>query len=713
MSTDGAPLDAEKAAPMPLEKWLWRSYLRAAIIPLLVIEITFLGIYWFSNTIVHRENVATVGEVSRDYIADVAQREALSIGNDLGAVSRTTGIFARQTLRALDGQYDPPAAEKARYRRGAQGGFHTVADNGTTASFYSNVTPIGPEQLRKVWKLAALDPLMMDIQHSNPAIASIYFNTFDSYNRIYPYFDVRSQYPANMDIPSYNFYYEADARHNPARKVVWTDAYIDPAGHGWMVSSIAPVWRQGRLEGVVGIDLTLTTIIDRLVSLDLPWDGYAVLLDREGRILALPPKGELDFRLKELTDHHYRDAITSDTFKPDSFRIGARADTRPLAEAIARLGSGEVTLQFDGPHLASFARIPGPNWTLVVIAPSSGIFQQADSLRDRLQVVGLFMLGGLLAFYTVFFVFLLGRARGMSAEVAAPLGRIAALIEAIGKGDYRQAFAGSRVHELDQLGERLVATGNQLGDAHARIVEQEQLVSQALQRQRQVNEEQVRFVQVMSHELRTPLAIVDSGAQIIDRKAESLSPDDLRERSGRMRAAVRRISGMLQKLLESFEALSPAAPAEPASRAAIGAVVSDVAAEMVPAERLALHLDEGAPVLVERASFAIVLRTVIDNALRYGLDEGQVEVSLATDADGARVSIANQGEAIAPADMARLGERFFRGANATETEGAGIGLFVARSLVEKMGGALQVRATSGGTEMEITLPPAVAERAEP
>jgi len=41
---------------------------------------------------------------------------------------------------------------------------------------------------------------------------------------------VISQYPVRMNIPAYNFYYEADATHNPERSVRWTDVYLDPAG---------------------------------------------------------------------------------------------------------------------------------------------------------------------------------------------------------------------------------------------------------------------------------------------------------------------------------------------------------------------------------------------------------------------------------------------------------------------------------------------------
>ena len=299
---------------MPLRRWLWLSYLRAAIIPLLFIEITFLGIYWISNTIVYRENIATVSSVSNDFLQDVAKREAMSISQSLQGISNTTALFAAQTRTALQGEYTPSPQEKERYAYHPGGSFYTRYDNGTTASYYSGIVKVGPEQVRKVWRLSVLDPLMMDIKNSTPAISSLYFNSFDSYNRIYPYFDVQKQYPPKMDIPSYNFYYEADERHNPTRRPVWTDAYIDPAGHGWMVSSIAPVWSGPKLEGVVGIDITLETIINRLMTMDLPWGAYAMLVDRQGRIIALPPQGEKDFALRELTKHQYKTSINADTF---------------------------------------------------------------------------------------------------------------------------------------------------------------------------------------------------------------------------------------------------------------------------------------------------------------------------------------------------------------------------------------------------------------
>ncbi|MBB3862736.1 signal transduction histidine kinase [Novosphingobium hassiacum] len=692
---------------LPLRKWLWRSYLRSAIIPLLVIEIGFLAVYWGSNIIIYRQNIAELNAVSRDFLTDVARREAETIDTSLSDVSRRTNTFARQTLRAIQGNYNPSAAEKARYGFSPAGVFRTRYDNGTTASFYSNRVPMGPDQIAKVWKLAALDPIMIDFKQSDPAIASIYFNTFDSYNRIYPYIDAAGQYAPNMNIPTYNFYYEADEAHNPARRPVWTDAYIDPAGHGWMVSSIAPVWNGQKLEGVVGIDMTLDTIVNRLNGLRLPWGAYAVLIDRKGGIIAMPSTGERDFGLKELTAHHYAQAILSDTFKPDQFNITKRGDMNALARAMANMPDGFVKLDFaNGRHLASFARITGADWRLVVIAPMARIHAKADLLRAKFEMVGVVMLAALFLFYLLFFLFLYRRAHLMSARVAAPLGDFTGLIERIGEGGYRQGFAGSSIAELDDLGHRIVGTGNRLGEAHDRIRAQERALSLALMRQRAANEEQIRFVRIMSHELRTPLSVIDSGAQIIDRKAEALTAAELRKRAGRLRSSVQTISTLLGKLVDSTAIEFSHCDRDRDQTGAIdsSALIRDIARSIIPSSRLTLDLPDQGPPVADGPALPVVLGAVLDNCMRYTVAETPILITLQPDGDLVHITVADNGPGISDEDIAYVGQRFYRGRSSTGVEGAGMGLYIARKLIVSLGGELAIASYETGTIVRLTVP---------
>ncbi len=168
-------------------------------------------------------------------------------------------------------------------------------------------TAKGPAEFDRLERLATLDPLLRDVTLANPLIVQAYLNTHDSLNRIWPWIDAASVYDPGMNIPEFNFYYEADARHNPARAVVWTDAYVDPAGKGWLVSAIAPAYRGDLLEAVVGADVTIDRIVDDVLSQHVPWQGFLLLIGKSGTLLALPPQGEELFKLRELTRTRLRE----------------------------------------------------------------------------------------------------------------------------------------------------------------------------------------------------------------------------------------------------------------------------------------------------------------------------------------------------------------------------------------------------------------------
>lgn len=546
---------ATRKPPIPLNRLLWGSYLRMSLIPLLIIELGFLATYWISETLVYQRNMETVSTVSRNYFLDIAHREAATISASLEAVASQTRVFARQTRHALESGYAPPAAERARYIFPRSGGMRTAYDNGTTASFYAGGTNVGPREMDKVWRLSALDPFMMAVKDSNTSIASIYVNTHDSYNRIYPYVDAALQFSHEMVIPSYNFYYEADAENNPERRDVWTEAYVDPAGNGWMVSSIAPVWRGDKLEGVVGIDVTLKTIIDNLLTLELPWNGYAVLVDQSGTIIALPPAGEQDFGISELTDYDYSSVIMSDTAKPERFNLNLRDDTRQLASAMKLQPEGEVELDLGGMRLASFSTVPQTDWRLVIIAPTSMIYADARALHDRLRIVGYIMLAVLVIFYIAFFAFLTLRARRTSRLIAEPIEQVTTLIDRMYDRSLTPSFEGSEVLELDRLGHHLLTTRQLLCDAEDEARRQGRVALDALEHVRKVNAEMISFTRLMSHEIRTPLSIIDSNAQIIQRKADTLNPHDLKIRADRLRTTVATIADLLSKMLMRFDAI--------------------------------------------------------------------------------------------------------------------------------------------------------------
>lgn len=701
-----------KPAPrsIPLAHWIVRSYLRTAILPLFLIEVTFLAIYWLSSNFIYDRNATAIAHISKDYMADLARREGDIITQSLGRVEDLTSLMARQTRLALATPYRPSATERARYGFAKGGAFVTLHGTDQSASFYSGLHPIGPAERDKVWRMAQIDPLMRDIKAANPMIAQLYFNSHDSYNRIYPYFDTWRQYPARMDIPAYNFYYEADARHNPARRTVWTDAYVDPAGGGWMVSSIAPVYADRRLEGVVGIDITIKTLIRHVLDMDIPWNGYALLIGRDGTILAIPPAGERDFSVKELKNHQYTEAVKADIFKPESYNIKHRTDLAPLARTLwsPRDDSAEIKLA-GRDMIVTHSHIHGPNWTLVILAPVSEILADATALRNRLHRIGMIMALALLGFYILFLVFLMFRTRALSRRLADPLHEIGAVIAEIGAGRYEQVAPVCGVTEIDSVSHSLVDMGSSLSRAYATILEQERRLSAALERTRRITAEQHRFIEVISHELRTPLTMIDSTGQILQRRADRLTPDTLRERGHILRRAVQRCNEALTSALQLLKLGTSGTPAAPSiAKVDVADIVNPVAEALRRTHpKIQLNISSLPPLSLEvdPEMIRVALAAIADNAAKYCGAQGVVDISVRQDDDGYAILVHDNGPGISEEDLPLIRDRFYRGSNNTGISGAGVGLFLADQLIRANGGQLDIdRAEEGGTLVTLHLP---------
>ena len=106
------------------------------------------------------------------------------------------------------------------------------------------------------------------------------------------------------------------------------------------------------------------------------------------------------------------------------------------------------------------------------------------------------------------------------------------------------------------------------------------------------------------------------------------------------------------------------------------------------------------PVLVDPSRVQRVLDNLIGNALRHTPEGGTVEIRARAEGDGVRVTVRDSGEGIPAADLPRVFEPTF----STTSSGAGLGLAIARRLVESWGGAISLDSEPGkGTRVTLTL----------
>lgn len=214
-----------------------------------------------------------------------------------------------------------------------------------------------------------LDRIFKHIKETYPEVVQVYYNDENSINRIYPFFDVLAQYEPNLNIPEFNFYYFADAAHNPGKGPVWVkEPYVDPAGRGWMVSLIAPVYFHGRLVGVPGMDITIQTVTDGFLARKK--DNYVMLIDSSGVIVAAQEKIINLFSFPPLKDHKYIETIKSNTFRRETYNILLSKDQalRNLASEIILNRQSRTTITFNNTDYVVISEyIPELHWFLLEV----------------------------------------------------------------------------------------------------------------------------------------------------------------------------------------------------------------------------------------------------------------------------------------------------------------------------------------------------------
>ncbi|WP_025128598.1 sensor histidine kinase [Pseudomonas sp. PH1b] len=457
-----------------LRQWIWRSFLSSALIPLLLVETLLIASYLVTNQVTRETQVDYLKRSAIDSLSASVEQNALIIESKLGSLADLAGLLGAMARQALAA---PVSARDETLSVTPEGARYSSTDQGGAASFYSAATPLDGQDLDKVQRLASIDTLLKQIKQIDPMIASLYFNSWDSYNRIYPWFRTDKQYPVDMRIPEYNFFYLADASHNPQRKTRWTEVYLDPAGHGWMMSVVSPVYRDDFLEGVVGLDITVDGILREITRLRVPWSGYLLLVSDDMSIMAMPSQAEDDFAIRELKAFDVNASAHVEVFKPRVFNLGQRDDTIVMANKLQMGDSGvsEVVLQ-GRPHLFAWKEIKSTGWKLLAVADKQDVMAETDKLAIYFRNIGYLMIVGLMLFYSVFFSALWHRSRKLSEQLRQPISGIVQMLCEIGRGCWQPVRVDSGILELNEMAGSVLTMGSQLATSEQqRHVAQERL----------------------------------------------------------------------------------------------------------------------------------------------------------------------------------------------------------------------------------------------
>ena len=252
----------------------------------------------------------------------------------------------------------------------------------------------------------------------------------------------------------------------------------------------------------------------------------------------------------------------------------------------------------------------------------------------------------------------------------------------------------------------LAAAADQIGQAlaHDRLAAE----GQAAEIVRQSDALKSALLQSVSHDLRTPLATIRAAAGTL-RPDAGLPPDDRRESAEAIEREVEYLDRLVTNLLDlsRIEAGALRAERDAFELDDLVGQVADRAQRQLGGRTLELAVD-APPVLVDPIFLVQAVANVLDNATKHTPPEARIAVTAHELGDGlVRLSIEDDGPGVPTAALTRLFDRFYRvpGAGGGSRAGTGIGLAVARGLIEAMDGRIAARAGErGGLAIDLDLP---------
>jgi PAS domain S-box-containing protein len=265
----------------------------------------------------------------------------------------------------------------------------------------------------------------------------------------------------------------------------------------------------------------------------------------------------------------------------------------------------------------------------------------------------------------------------------------------------------------DGVQRRLVASGGAVRDESGQV-ELALVVYRDVTELRRLEQSRDEYVSLISHDLRTPLTVLTGQASFLH---PILAKKGL-EREARGVEAIlngaRRMNQMIQELVDSarLEAHQLQLRKEPVDLRQLAIDVVEQVTAVEDRARVQVECSERVPAVLANADRIVrVVTNLVTNALKYSPKDRPVVVRVAPSRDQVLLSVSDEGVGIPAVDLPHVFDKFYRAQTAGRAEGLGLGLYIARLIVEAHGGHIWVESQVGkGSTFSFTLPEATQTR---
>ena len=258
----------------------------------------------------------------------------------------------------------------------------------------------------------------------------------------------------------------------------------------------------------------------------------------------------------------------------------------------------------------------------------------------------------------------------------------------------------------DELEQKVVLRTSQLEETMKELESSKDELAQALSKEKELGDLKSRFVSMASHEFRTPLSTILSSASLVAKYIQGDEQDKRDKHIQRIKSAVHNLTDILNeflsigkiedgKIITNFTHFSV--------KDLLTAICGEIQGIAKKGQQIICEYEGSTDVILDMTLLRNVFINLLSNAIKFSPEDGKIILHSKVDESATIFTITDSGLGIALEDQEHLFERFFRGKNATNIQGTGLGLHIVGKYVELMNGQIECRSElEKGTTFIIT-----------
>ncbi|MGM0518296.1 MAG: diguanylate cyclase [Campylobacterota bacterium] len=459
-----------------LKDLIYRNYLKTSLTSLVLIEIFLIVLYFSVNNNLSKKNIDfMINDISTD-INKYLDLRYDSVSKDFQSIEQNLKIVKRHHEDFFKNYDDIPIKNDIKLAKAKNQITYKQTKKGSSVAV-SNRFDLTEDIRKKILKTEKFDLLYESIVKNNDNIVAAYFNSYDNINRYYPYIDnVYDVFTPSFDVKKFNFYNKANLQNNPSKKVVWTSVYLDPVSKKWIVSAIAPIYNDGFLEGVVGLDMKVNNMINQFLKINLPYEASSFILCDKGKVVAMPNSLRKVFKINELASQNELKKIDKTVYPPGEYDIFHQINQKQV-DKFKRILKDEPysnSLLIDDKEYFVFSKkLEKTPWYVVSLVPKYKLFKSLNELKTHYENLGYLVIGTITIFYLIFFVFLYYKAKGLVDSIKKPIFTIIDKTKFIGSNKDIQKLEENNIYELNELNKNFNEMAQKLNQRTKKLVDSE------------------------------------------------------------------------------------------------------------------------------------------------------------------------------------------------------------------------------------------------